>query len=101
MAETRDKKKVLLTGATGFVGRHVFYALEAAGYEVRCSTRNPEQAKLKFPEREWVQADLENETSIASAIEGCSHALFLVHGMVGNAGAVSYTHLTLPTILLV
>ena len=86
MAETRDKKKVLLTGATGFVGRHVFYALEAAGYEVRCSTRNPEQAKLKFPEREWVQADLENETSIASAIEGCSHALFLVHGMVGNAG---------------
>jgi uncharacterized protein YbjT (DUF2867 family) len=35
--------KILVTGATGFVGRHVTAALEAAGHDVSAMTRRPEQ----------------------------------------------------------
>ncbi len=38
---------VLLTGATGFVGRHLLAALLAAGHEVRCTTHRP-QSDLRF-----------------------------------------------------
>jgi nucleoside-diphosphate-sugar epimerase len=36
--------KVFLTGATGFVGRHVAASLAAAGHELRCLVRSPEKA---------------------------------------------------------
>jgi uncharacterized protein YbjT (DUF2867 family) len=36
---------VLLTGATGFVGRHMLPALRAAGWQVRCTSRRPVAAR--------------------------------------------------------
>jgi UDP-glucose 4-epimerase len=40
--------KILLTGATGFIGRHLARALVGEGYEVHCLVRNPE-LKCKLP----------------------------------------------------
>jgi len=40
--------RVLLTGATGFVGRHLYPALLDAGYDVVCGTRRPKDALLAF-----------------------------------------------------
>lgn len=37
----KENVVVLLTGATGFIGRHLVRALTAAGHEVRCVVRNP------------------------------------------------------------
>lgn len=34
---------VLLTGATGFIGRHLLRALLARGHRVRCAVRNPQR----------------------------------------------------------
>ena len=73
--------RVLLTGATGFVGCHLLPALEAVGCEVRCGTRNPDAARASDPQREWVYLDVEERSSIDAAIAGCDAALFLVHGM--------------------
>lgn len=39
-------KPILVTGATGNVGRHVVSQLLAAGYSVRALTRNPDSANL-------------------------------------------------------
>ena len=41
-----DKDKILITGATGNVGRHVVAQLLRAGARVRALTRNPDSARL-------------------------------------------------------
>ncbi len=48
---------VLLTGATGFIGRHLAQALAAAGHEVVCAVRDPEAASARNPEFRYVEAD--------------------------------------------
>src|SRR5438093_12904248 len=40
------KDKILITGATGNVGRHVVAQLLRAGARVRALTRNPDSARL-------------------------------------------------------
>lgn len=73
--------RILLTGATGFVGSHLFPALEAAGCDVLCGTRNPSLAKSKYPNRHWGELDVESRESVRSALTGCDAAFYLVHGM--------------------
>lgn len=74
-------KDVLLTGATGFIGRRLAIALDAAGYRVRCATRTPDQSRALEPERTWVACDLDRPETIAPALAGCDAAFYLVHGM--------------------
>ncbi|MEV0586281.1 NAD(P)H-binding protein [Nonomuraea sp. NPDC050310] len=60
---------ILVTGATGAVGRHVVRELLERGQQVRAMTRNP--AKAAFPaEVEVVQGDLTDLASFAAALEG-------------------------------
>ena len=73
--------KVLITGATGFVGSHVTVALAANGHTVRCATRSPEQARSNNPDLEWVELDLLQPETILPALDGCDAAVFLVHSM--------------------
>lgn len=77
---------VLLTGATGFVGRHLRPALEAAGYRVRCTSRDPERAEQAAPDVDWVRLDLDDPASLAPALAGCQRAYFLIHGMDSGEG---------------
>lgn len=79
------RRKVLLTGATGFVGRHAYRALVDAGWAVRCATRNVAVAEQRWPNREWVQLDVSDAASVSSAMTGCNAALYLVHGMATHS----------------
>jgi uncharacterized protein YbjT (DUF2867 family) len=79
------RKTVLLTGATGFVGRAVRPALEADGWHVRCMTRNAEHARRLYPDVDWVQGDVGDPYTCARAVDGCEAALYLVHG-IGEGG---------------
>jgi uncharacterized protein YbjT (DUF2867 family) len=74
-------KKVLLTGATGFIGNRVFPALEAAGFDVYCATRNAEEQAAKHPDRNWVQLDAQDRHSVANALRGMDAVLYLIHSM--------------------
>ena len=74
-------RTVLLTGATGFVGRAAFTALERAGWRVRCATRDAARAAARWPERDWITLDVADADSTARALDGCEAALYLVHGM--------------------
>jgi uncharacterized protein YbjT (DUF2867 family) len=76
---------VLLTGATGFVGRNLYPALAAAGHRVRCLSRDPRRARERWPEREWVPGDAGDEEAMTQALAGCDAAYYLVHGMAENA----------------
>jgi uncharacterized protein YbjT (DUF2867 family) len=72
---------VLLTGATGFVGSHLWPALEGSGYTVRGLTRDARKARDRWPHREWAEGDVESGEGLKGALEGCAAAYYLVHGM--------------------
>ncbi|WP_369370960.1 SDR family oxidoreductase [Promicromonospora sp. Populi] len=61
--------RILVTGATGQVGRHLVNQLHEAGHEVRALTRNP--AKAGFPAGvQAVQGDLNDTSTLDAAFEG-------------------------------
>lgn len=49
--------KVVLVGATGFVGRHLLAALHAAGHQLIATSRHPQPPSL--PGVQWLQLDLD------------------------------------------
>lgn len=67
---------ILVTGATGTVGRHVVEQLVGKGAEVRAVSRNPEQAGLPHGVQ-VVKGDLNDAQSLQPAMEGIS-ALYLI-----------------------
>jgi uncharacterized protein YbjT (DUF2867 family) len=82
-------ERVLLTGATGFVGRHLYPRLIEEGYEVTCTSRHPEAARRRHPERAWVYMDVEDAASIDAALADRDAAYYLIHGM-GAEGEGAY-----------
>ena len=57
-------KHILLTGATGFVGSAVYPVLAAAGWQVRCLTRDAQAAARRRPNLQWVQGDIADRKSV-------------------------------------
>ncbi|MFJ4874104.1 SDR family oxidoreductase [Streptomyces sp. NPDC088745] len=80
MTNTRnDAQKVLVTGATGSVGRQVVAELLARGARVRALTRNP--ARAGFPaEVEVVRGDLADPATLAPALDGVEAVHLIVFG---------------------
>ncbi len=69
---------VLVTGATGFVGRRLVPALIADGHGVRAMTRNPSKYQ---GEGEAVGADVMDRASLDRALSGADVAIYLVHSL--------------------
>ncbi len=79
------KSRVLLTGATGFVGRSVLPALREAGFEVICTSRDPARARSDLAtDVEVRQMDLGDRESVRRAAAGCDSAVYLVHSMAST-----------------
>jgi uncharacterized protein YbjT (DUF2867 family) len=78
-------KTILLTGATGFVGRALEPALAAAGWKVRCLTRDGAAARAGRPDLDWVEGNLERPEDCARVLRGSAAAVYLVHGMGDSA----------------
>jgi uncharacterized protein YbjT (DUF2867 family) len=78
----RRRPPVVVTGATGFVGRALVPALAAAGHRVRATARRvPGRGG---PGVEWMAADLSRAADLPRLLEGAGAAYFLVHGMAGE-----------------
>jgi uncharacterized protein YbjT (DUF2867 family) len=68
--------KVLVAGASGFVGSRLCPALQEAGHAVRAMTRRPDEYQgVGEPAR----ADVTDADSLAAAARGCDAAYYLVH----------------------
>ena len=69
---------VLVTGATGFIGRRLVPALVEAGHDVRAMTRRPEAYDGQGTP---VGADVSDPDSLRPALEGVDVAIYLVHSL--------------------
>lgn len=80
--------RVLVTGATGYVGGRLVPELLAAGHEVVCLARTPRKlaARPWHDDVEVVRGDVADVASVAEAMEGCEAAYYLVHSMDGEDG---------------
>jgi len=70
--------KVLVAGASGFVGRRLCPALAEAGHEVIAMTRHPDRYEgVGTP----VHGDVHDAPSLRPALAGCQAAYYLVHSL--------------------
>jgi uncharacterized protein YbjT (DUF2867 family) len=69
---------LLITGATGTVGREVVRRLSAQGVQVRAVTRDPRKAgAAPLPHVQFVQGDFEDPESMRRACSGVERAFLL------------------------
>lgn len=74
--------RVLVTGATGYIGGRLVPRLIAKGHSVRCLARDPQQLQGRpWPGVEIVQGDLGRPDCLPFALEGIQVAYYLVHAM--------------------
>ncbi|MFD1536812.1 NAD-dependent epimerase/dehydratase family protein [Nonomuraea guangzhouensis] len=69
--------RVLVSGASGFVGSHAVAALIAAGHEPCLLVRNPEKVRRVLGAGEWVvhQGDIRDAAAVRAALDGCDAVL--------------------------
>ena len=79
--------KILLTGATGYVGGRLLKVLEARGHELRCLARNPANLASRVgPGTRVVPGDVLDAASLAAALAGIETAYYLVHSLGDASG---------------
>ncbi len=75
--------KVLVTGASGYIGGRLVPELLARGYSVRAMVRGDKSAYLKrWPDAEVVSADVLDEESLSLALENVCCAFYLIHSLL-------------------
>jgi len=77
--------KILVTGATGYVGSKLVPKLVEAGHEVVCMVRNPlRTGEYALDGPRLVQADALDEASLPPALASMDVAYYLIHSLAGE-----------------
>ena len=83
--------RVAVTGATGFVGRHLVEQLRRRGHRVRALVRSPGKARfLAALGVDVVPGDLADPTALAALFEQAEAVVHLV-GIIVESGAATFT----------
>lgn len=79
--------KILVSGATGYVGRKLLPLLVEAGYEVTAMVRDKSRKEsFAFPKIRVVIADALQPDSLPEAMLGIDVAYYLIHSMAASGG---------------
>lgn len=78
--------KILVTGATGYVGGRLVDRLISSGHDLRVMARDPVTAEGRpwADKVEIVRGDLLDAVSLSAALEGVDVAYYLVHSMASG-----------------
>lgn len=82
-----ETNRVLVTGATGYVGGRLVPELLDAGFTVRCMTRS----RSRLRDQPWAdrveiaEADAADVRALAAALDGVDAAYYLIHSMSGGS----------------
>lgn len=77
--------KILVTGATGYVGGRLVPPLLERGHDVRTTTTDPDRERPWWADRvETVVMDALDADQVAAACEGMDAVYYLIHGMGGD-----------------
>jgi uncharacterized protein YbjT (DUF2867 family) len=92
MARARPGR-ILLTGATGYVGGRLLAQLVSRGHQVRCLARNPAHLSPRAPPGvEVVRGDVTDRDSLTAAFSGIDTAYYLVHSLGDASGFEAREH---------
>lgn len=82
---------ILVTGANGFVGRHLIEKLIEKGHQVFALVRDPHK-KAKINGVEWIEGDLLKPPlpSLKKKIKKLDYAYYLVHGLQSEMDQFEY-----------
>jgi len=76
------KERILVAGATGYVGKRLVFRLLEKGYFVRCLARSPEKLTGQGWENvEIYKGDVLNPDSMIEAFSGIDIVYYLIHSM--------------------
>lgn len=81
VTKNKINDKILILGASGFVGSHLLKRLLQKGHCVRVLTRDPSKIKSKSKKLEIVQGDLNDKKTIRHLFENIDCIFYLVHAM--------------------
>ncbi len=85
-SEVQSGPRVLLTGASGYVGGRMIPLLEQQSVVLRCLARSPDKLQpLVGTSTEVVRGDVLHPPSLDAALQGVQTAYYLVHLMSGSA----------------
>ena len=77
--------KILVTGATGYVGGRLVPVLLERGHDVRTTTSDPDRQQPWWGDRvETVVMDALDADQVTAACEGIEAVYYLIHGMGGD-----------------
>ncbi len=76
--------RILIVGASGYVGGRLVALLAEQGHELRLASRDPRGLKERFPEAEVARVDLLDSATLPPALEGVDTAYYLAHSMAGG-----------------
>ena len=77
--------KVLITGASGYIGRQLADKLSAAGHDVTGMVRNAANlSKLQSPRIKFVEANALQAETLPPPLRGIDVAYYLIHSMSGR-----------------
>jgi uncharacterized protein YbjT (DUF2867 family) len=81
-------RRILVTGASGYVGGRLLARLEERGLELRCLARRPELLAGRVgPRTQVVAGDVLRPETLPAALEGVDTAYYLIHSMASSGGA--------------
>jgi len=86
-------KIAAVTGATGFVGKHLICELIAQGFQVNALTRRPRPKKEK-PEKEninWISGDLDNRLALMELVKNAD-VVYHLAGLVKAKSKDDFNH---------
>jgi uncharacterized protein YbjT (DUF2867 family) len=76
--------RILIVGASGYVGGRLVALLAADGHELRLASRDPRGLAERFPDTQVVRLDLLDPETLPDALDGIDTAYYLAHSMAGG-----------------